>query len=265
MSPLRSEGEASFKVNRHLNRWYDHGLGEGGNLIDFGLLYYNCTVRELMERFGPDFTVQQHAGISFHQPDKHPETESRIQVQTVRPLFAYPLIHYLHERHIPLSVAEQYCSEIRYELDGRNYYGIGFKNDAGGYEIRNAFFKCSSAPKDITHIGKDGSELHIFEGFFDFLSFRTLYPKEQHKDDDILVLNGAAMFERARPMMARYPVKKLWLDHDTTGEAYTKYALSLNEGFQDQSSLYSQHKDLNEWLSGKGAVPKKQMKQRLDG
>jgi hypothetical protein len=265
LSPLRVEGEASFKVNRNLNRWYDHGLGKGGNLIDFGLLYFNCTVREFMEKFGPDSSAQQPVRLSFHQPAEHPETESKIEIQSVRPLFSYPLIHYLHERHIPLSVAEQYCSEVSYKLDGRNYYGIGFKNDAGGYEIRNAFFKCSSAPKDITRIGNNGKELHVFEGFFDFLSFRTLYPKEQHQDSDILVLNGAAMFERARPLMAAYPVKKLWLDHDATGEAYRKYALSLNEGFQDQSNLYSKNKDLNEWLSGKGAVPKKQVRHRLGG
>jgi len=34
-SPLRDEKTASFKVNRSLNVWYDHGIGKGGNLIDF--------------------------------------------------------------------------------------------------------------------------------------------------------------------------------------------------------------------------------------
>jgi DNA primase len=35
LSPLRNETTPSFKVNRKLNRWYDHGLGKGGNIIDF--------------------------------------------------------------------------------------------------------------------------------------------------------------------------------------------------------------------------------------
>lgn len=34
LSPLREEKTPSFKVNRKLNRWYDHGLGKGGNLVD---------------------------------------------------------------------------------------------------------------------------------------------------------------------------------------------------------------------------------------
>ena len=36
LSPLREEKEPSFKVNRKLNVWYDHGLGKGGNIIDLG-------------------------------------------------------------------------------------------------------------------------------------------------------------------------------------------------------------------------------------
>jgi DNA primase len=59
LSPLRNEGKASFKVNRELNRWYDHGLSEGGNLIDFGLAYFHCSVRELMDKINVDPSFQQ--------------------------------------------------------------------------------------------------------------------------------------------------------------------------------------------------------------
>lgn len=39
-SPLRKENTPSFKINRKLNQWYDHGLGKGGNIIYFGILPY---------------------------------------------------------------------------------------------------------------------------------------------------------------------------------------------------------------------------------
>src|SRR3954463_16486244 len=59
LSPLRNEKTASFKVNRKLNAWYDHGIGKGGNIIDFGILYHRCTVSELLQRLqkidGPFF------------------------------------------------------------------------------------------------------------------------------------------------------------------------------------------------------------------
>ncbi|MEP6727285.1 MAG: CHC2 zinc finger domain-containing protein, partial [Bacteroidota bacterium] len=43
-SPFRLEKTPSFKVNRQANIWYDHGTGQGGNFIDFGILYHKCSV-----------------------------------------------------------------------------------------------------------------------------------------------------------------------------------------------------------------------------
>lgn len=48
-SPLREELTTSFKVNRKLNVYYDHGTGKGGDLIDFGKAYFRCTICELVE------------------------------------------------------------------------------------------------------------------------------------------------------------------------------------------------------------------------
>ena len=46
LSPLQEEKTPSFKVDRRLNMWYDRGTGKGGDLIDFGTLYYRCTVSD---------------------------------------------------------------------------------------------------------------------------------------------------------------------------------------------------------------------------
>jgi hypothetical protein len=50
LSPLREVRTASFKVNRKLGIWFDHGIGKGGDLIDFGTHYHNCSVSELLVR-----------------------------------------------------------------------------------------------------------------------------------------------------------------------------------------------------------------------
>ena len=42
ISPLRHEKEASFKIDRHKNAWYDHGAGKGGTVVDFVMQYFNC-------------------------------------------------------------------------------------------------------------------------------------------------------------------------------------------------------------------------------
>src|SRR4051812_44197306 len=59
LSPLGKEETASFKINRKLNCWYDHGIGNGGNLIDFAILYYNCTISEFLRQVKGNFSFQQ--------------------------------------------------------------------------------------------------------------------------------------------------------------------------------------------------------------
>lgn len=60
LSPLRTEKTPSFKVNRKLNVWYDHGLAQSGTIIDFGILFHRCTIPELLEKL--------QASFSFHPP-----------------------------------------------------------------------------------------------------------------------------------------------------------------------------------------------------
>jgi hypothetical protein len=50
LSPIRSEKTPSFKVSRLKNLWFDHGIGKGGTLIDFGLLYYKCSISGLQQK-----------------------------------------------------------------------------------------------------------------------------------------------------------------------------------------------------------------------
>ena len=66
LSPLRDEKTASFKVNRNKNQWYDHGIGKGGTLVDFGILYYRCTVKEFLAKLEGD----EGPNFSFHAQNK---------------------------------------------------------------------------------------------------------------------------------------------------------------------------------------------------
>ncbi len=259
LSPLRDERTPSFKVNTKLNRWYDHGLGKGGNLIDFGILYHNCTVAEFLQKIDTVF--------SFHKPvlqqTKQTVAESKITILQDFIISSFALIKYLEQRKIPVAIAWQYCREVRYGLNDKIYYGIGFKNDAGGYEIRNPYFKSSSSPKGITTFNNRAKEVSVFEGFTDFLSFLTMSQNQPKEDTDFLILNSVSFFEKARPFLEAHEVIKLYLDRDATGQNYSQYALSLSKKYKDESKLYEGHKDLNEWLVNLGNNTKRNIKQKL--
>ena len=256
LSPLRNERTASFHINRTSNKWYDFGLMAGGNPVDFLLRYHGCSVTKLLDRMNVSFSPNR---LYLHEPDLHEgrtALNSKLVVKEVRPLYAYPLKNYLHERSIPIAVADNFCKEVSYEIGGRSYYGIGFQNDAGGWEIRNKNFKQSSAPKDITCLGSGAASAHVFEGFMDFLSYQALHPYEDPRMVDFVVLNGGGLFDRALPFLEQHSRVHLWLDRDVTGLAYRDYALSLGSRFRDESGLYEKFKDLNDWLRHKGEVKK---------
>jgi hypothetical protein len=169
LCPLRDEKTASFKINRKMNIWYDHGLGQGGNLIDFATLYHHYSVAEFLKNLNKSSSFHQPFTAGLHSNSK--SEESKINIIKESAISSLSLQRYLHQRRIPIELAEQYCKEVTYEMYGKKYYGIGFKNDSGGYEIRNPYFKTSSAPKDIKTILNGAKETAVFEGFFDFLSF----------------------------------------------------------------------------------------------
>lgn len=258
LSPLREENTASFKVNRRLNKWYDHGIGEGGNLVDFAIRYHHCTVGELLKKLNDGFSFQKPL---IHHSKIDPEPENRIKIVGDFHLRSPALLHYLKQRRIPVSIANQYCREVRYNLKGKTYYGIGFKNDQGGFEIRNLYFKAGSSPKGITTFHNDSNETVVFEGFMDFLSFKTLHQNEAENRPDFVVLNSIALFEKARSFMEKHQSIRLYLDRDKAGQNCSQYALSLNKKYKDESGLYQNHKDLNDWLMNFGRSQRKHFKQ----
>ncbi|MFB6455894.1 toprim domain-containing protein [Chitinophaga sp. Hz27] len=245
LSPLRVEKTPSFKVNRRLNVWYDHGVGQGGDLIDFGCQYCNCSISDLLRKWddlpSPTFSFQPRiAG------EKKNNTEGVVSILGIRPVTDQHLLAYLDTRSIPHSLVESYCKEIDFSLHNRQYRALGFKNDAGGYELRNADFKGCCAPKDVTLIVGTGERLNIFEGFFSFLSYLACQKVLGDTGDDFLILNSLSLLGKAIDLTEKYTKVALYLDNDIAGKRATS-TLKTSDRFSDCSSLYQGFKDINDW------------------
>lgn len=254
-SPLRDERTASFKINRKKNVWYDHGTGQGGNLVDFGILYHKCSVNELLDKL--------NGNLSFHQPKPkitvsvtEPQ-ESPIQLLSERTIVSLSLLRYLKQRRIAETVARKYCREISFSTNGKAYTAIGFKNDQGGFELRNQWYKGSIAPKAVTSYQNGSKELAVFEGCFDFLSHQTIHQNQPSSGFNFLILNSTSFFEKGREFMEQHERIRLFLDRDKTGQNCIQQALSWSAKYRDESGLYKGYKDLNDWVQNIGKPVKK--------
>lgn len=138
--------------------------------------------------------------------------------------------------------------EVHYELDGRRYFGLGFKNDSGGYEIRNPQIKICLEKKDITSIRNGCDTIRIFEGFSDYLSFRILENTLEKEPSDYVILNSVSMIHRTSQLLTQYQKIELYLDNDPTGDTATENLRKTYPHATDERILFRNHKDLNEFL-----------------
>jgi hypothetical protein len=251
LSPFRPENQASFKVSKKLNRWYDHGAGVGGNVIDLICLINQGTVREALKIIEQDqisFSFQQQ---SIFKKEEEEESNTKIEITEVKPLTHFALKDYLKSRNINIGTASRHCKEVHYKLRGKCYFAVGLENDSEGWELRNKYYKNSSSPKDCTHIQNGLTQLIITEGMFDL--FSILDSNERLETEyDFLVLNSTAFVQKAMKIMDGYASIDLYLDNDTSGRQTTQDLIKQFNNCKDKSSLYTGFKDMNEWLMGDG-------------
>ena len=251
LSPLRTEKHASFKVNTELNLWYDFGIGRGGNIIDLAELLYNSSdVSYLIHQIERNAPSCVSVSLPTAKPNTPQNSFENLQVLSI----SHPaLIKYLGERCIDIEIARTVCKELHFDTRGKHYFGIGFPNIAGGYEIRNSFFKGGITPKDISlfHNEESKQSCLVFEGFMGFLSFMMLRRKENDglKRQDYLVLNSVLNVQKALEPLSHYENVQCFLDNDEAGrKAYQALLMGLKVPVIDSSGLYADCKDLNEFL-----------------
>lgn len=256
-SPLRAENEPSFKVNTDLNKWFDFGLGKGGNIIDLAKqLYQDNHLPSLLEHIGRQSPNVRPMPCPFRQQTTAPSFQKLEAKELAHPA----LLRYLQERSIDTAIARSECRELHFIHNGKPYFAIGFPNVAGGYEVRNPFFKACIAPKEITHIQKgDGRNdvCYLFEGFMDYLSFLTIHKRKKPHcpdltDKDCIILNSVSNIGKAMSRLDGYGRIQCFFDNDTAGRtAYREVEQASPCKVRDASTYYSEYKDLNDYLCGR--------------
>ena len=239
----RDEKVPSLSVDFVKNKAFDFGTGKSYDVISVVQQMKKCSVSDTLkylENF--DFSVQ------INEPKSEVLQEKPYEIINISEVRHPALIEYLKSR----KVLEQkhLLKEVRYKMNDKRYFGIGFFNDSKGLEIRNLYSKICLGKKDITLIQNENNpnkEIAIFEGFFDYLTYKNL-EKSDSPASDFLVLNSTAMFFKAEEMLKKYDKIYLFLDNDSNG-MFTKTKIQNQyNNVEDCSFIYNGFKDFNEWF-----------------
>ena len=239
----REEKISSLSVDFVKNKAFDFGNGKSYDVISIVQLIKKCSVSEALKYLSTlDFSVQNE--LKYHETIE----QTSNQILEIKEIQHPALIQYLKSR----KVYEQnhLVKEIHYQLKGRKYFGIGFQNNSEGFEIRNLHSKICLGKKDVTLIVNDKkskNEILVFEGFFDYLTYRNL-EKSYNSNCDFLVLNSTAMLFKAEEKLKKYDKISLFLDNDKNGKSVKSKIRSQYKNVEDCSLIYHDFKDVNEWI-----------------
>lgn len=240
----REESTPSLKVDYGKGLYYDFGSSKGGDIISLVQLIRNCSVSEALSFLSDDII-----SFSFQQQPKKLNIEVpsvNYEILKVQNLVHPALIKYIESRSIPKEIARIYCVEIHYKQADKIYFSLAFKNDKEGFELRNKYYKGCINNKSITSLKSGNSQVCIFEGFMDFLSYKTLYNK--NLKEDYIICNSTALVKNLASKLRNYKTIYLCFDNDNVGNKSTEFLKKELKGAIDCRMAYFDFKDLNEYL-----------------
>lgn len=257
VSPIRSsDTDASFSVNDNSGKWFDFGEGIGGNIIDLGLhIFETKDVATVVEKFnqlyGEGYKYQ-------HKQPRIPKLKKKvhdiISIKNIGNNIA--LTNYIAARGV-LNAARQmgFLREVYYNflpdnMPKRRFFGVGWENRSGGFDVRSKYGKICIDNKDLFYKEGITDKVMIFEGMFDALTAIEL--NRDLENNHLIVLNSLSMLNNAVELVEKRADQihntELYLDHGQGGRKMTEQFKLKLPSVVDKSNLYLGFDDYNDKL-----------------
>lgn len=240
----RKEKTPSLSVNFVNQTAFDFGTGKKYDQISIVQEIKTCSASAALEYLS-QFDINE---ISKSIDIKSNETTYK--VLKVQELKHPALLDYLKSRKL-LEFKDE-LTEIYYQLaNGKQYFGIAFKNDSGGYEVRNKYAKLCIGAKDHTSVIFNYKSVNIFEGWLDYYSFLKFNHSLNFDEADNIILNSTSLVYRLKNALTKYHSVHCFADNDEAGNLVLKELKNYHLNVIDERLLYKGFKDLNEFLARK--------------
>ncbi|NQX54448.1 hypothetical protein HQN86_12555 [Pedobacter panaciterrae] len=252
-----SDANPSFSVNEKLGAWYDHGMGKGGDIFDFAMLYWKgLKFQEAVEKVRQVCNLPISEQVTFNKINPRPRLKVAVklpnyQIQEIKPFGSSEAINaYLRSRGV-FDVASTQLAEVHYYVEDekkqrKQFFAAGWMNELGGWEVRNKYFKGCLGKKAITLIPRGAKKLAVFEGFFNYLSWLRDNPGHGRS---ALVLNSLALIDSGIEKAKAFAEIDLYLDRDTSGYNAVRTWLKALPYSTDRSGIYLGYNDYNDKIT----------------
>jgi len=267
ISMLRdSDTNPSFSVNEKLGAWYDHGMGKGGDIFNFAMLYWKgIKFHEAVEKVQEICNQTIPEQVVVNKINTRPRLKVAVklpnyQIQEIKPFGSSEAINaYLRSRGV-FDTASTQLAEVHYYVEDekkrrKQFFAAGWQNELGGWEVRNKYFKGCLGKKAITLILLGAKKLSVFEGFFNYLSWLS---ENTDHDRTVLVLNSLTLINSGIEKAKTFSEIDLYLDRDNSGYGALKTWMKALPYSTDRSFVYQGYNDYNDKILADLKMERKQ-------
>ncbi len=191
--------------------------------------------------------------------EKRNETNHKSEIKVIRSTVPNnkKLLSFFENIGISKQVLEENTQQVHYGVNGKEYFGIGLKNQSNGYDIRNPFMKSKIGKNDFSLIqGKEKNRMVVFSEITNALSFLQLLKKNNKENNYLLVcLNSTKNIDKFIEKNKDYNGSiRLILDGNTAGDNATKKLLTAfkDKNIEDARHFYNinetNNSNLNNYL-----------------
>ena len=118
--------------------------------------------------------------------------------------------YYRDKFDIPEELVKQHLVQVKYELpNGKTYYGVGMKNNSGGYELTNGKYNSKVGAQDITTVSyeNENKNVLIFNHTEDYLKYLSKQQVDRTRED-VIILNEEKNWEKAKALIQKKGYEK---------------------------------------------------------
>lgn len=168
------------------------------------------------------------------------------------------LLLFFKNKGISIDTITEHTKQVHFEKGDKKYFGLGRKNESGGYDVHNPFMKSKIGASDITLFNNKGQDkIVVVEGLSDALSFIEIAKKQKREQEFTVVsLNSVSNANKFIEKFRNFGGDiNLILDGDKAGNDATQQILDALKNAKDYRASFNineqQFKDLNDFYKYK--------------
>ena len=256
----KTKGTPNFSIYHNTGGeiFKDHKSGATGDIIKLAEILNNCEYKEAVtDILGTDFSAVASVARCVSSPKSEGVTNP-LKFLYEMPIKSDIIIEYIRDvRCLNIDIALKYTKTVNYSYYGQKRFGIGWKNDSGGYMVRSTLVDAKKPyvlidKEDVTTLKKDflaTKEVVVFESMIDFLSLETaLLRAKKSLDTVVIILNSTSNVGKLD--LSNYNKVYLALNNDKAGQNAVKYIKEKygSRQISKMNRLYKGCNDINEAL-----------------